>query len=117
MVSNASDDLPEPDRPVETMRGSRGRSRERLRALWPRAPRITPISDTRRESTGARMPKGGTDVRFLAGLRVCLSDTVGRGRWVPVIAQSHDALPLRSAMAVPEELSRILPVLFLVVLT
>src|SRR5699024_10042820 len=40
MVSKASDDLPEPDRPVTTINRSRGRSRSRFLRLWVRAPRM-----------------------------------------------------------------------------
>src|ERR1700712_3132359 len=38
MVSNASEDLPDPDRPVKTMSASRGRSRSTPRRLCSRAP-------------------------------------------------------------------------------
>src|SRR3954447_19747643 len=41
MVSNASDDLPEPDNPVNTINWSRGSTRSTLRRLCSRAPRIT----------------------------------------------------------------------------
>src|SRR5690606_10532053 len=41
MVSNASDDLPEPESPVKTMSRSRGRSRSTLRRLCSRAPEMT----------------------------------------------------------------------------
>src|SRR5690606_12214750 len=41
MVSNASEDLPEPDSPVKTIRRSRGSSRSIFRRLWVRAPRMT----------------------------------------------------------------------------
>src|SRR5690606_27844468 len=40
MVSNASDDLPEPDRPVITISLSRGRSRSMFLRLCVRAPRM-----------------------------------------------------------------------------
>src|SRR3546814_16112070 len=40
MVSKASDDLPEPDRPVITISRSRGRSRSMFFRLWVRAPRM-----------------------------------------------------------------------------
>src|SRR5690606_63946 len=40
MVSNASDDLPDPDRPVITISLSRGRSRSMFLRLCVRAPRI-----------------------------------------------------------------------------
>src|SRR4051794_29377380 len=38
MVSNARLDLPEPERPVTTIRRSRGNSSERFLRLWTRAP-------------------------------------------------------------------------------
>src|ERR1051325_7716735 len=38
MVSNASEDLPEPESPVTTMRRSRGISTEMFFRLWTRAP-------------------------------------------------------------------------------
>src|SRR4051795_5185708 len=41
MVSNASDDLPDPDRPVMTTRASRGRDSEMSRRLCSRAPETT----------------------------------------------------------------------------
>src|SRR5690606_9960507 len=44
MVSNASDDLPEPDRPVITISRSRGRSRSMFLRLWVRAPRMRMVS-------------------------------------------------------------------------
>src|SRR4051812_5895186 len=53
MVSKASDDLPEPDSPVNTMSLSRGSSNETLRRLCSRAPRITSLSDTPREYAGS----------------------------------------------------------------
>src|SRR5215470_10752641 len=46
MVSNASDDLPEPDRPVKTISLSRGSSRSTLRRLCSRAPRMVIESAT-----------------------------------------------------------------------
>src|SRR5690349_7595303 len=52
MVSKASEDLPEPDRPVNTMSRSRGRSSEMFRRLCSRAPRITRESDTRADPIG-----------------------------------------------------------------
>src|SRR4051794_25416362 len=46
MVSNASEDFPDPDKPVKTISVSRGSSMETLRRLCSRAPRITSLSDT-----------------------------------------------------------------------
>src|SRR5215467_11843045 len=69
MVSNASDDLPEPESPVSTMSLSRGRSRLMLRRLCSRAPRITRSSDTKIEPTRRVHPGGGTCVRLHAGAR------------------------------------------------
>src|SRR4030088_3241464 len=51
MVSNARDDLPDPDRPVKTMSRSRGRSRETLRRLCSRAPRTISLSDIGGQAT------------------------------------------------------------------
>src|SRR6185312_7462720 len=47
MVSKASEDFPEPDRPVNTIMASRGRSRSTLRRLCSRAP-----FTTRRDKSG-----------------------------------------------------------------
>jgi hypothetical protein len=41
MVSNASDDFPDPDSPVNTIRALRGRSRLTFLRLCSRAPRMT----------------------------------------------------------------------------
>src|SRR5918999_2390237 len=46
MVSKARLDLPDPERPVNTISASRGRSREMLRRLCSRAPRTTSRSVT-----------------------------------------------------------------------
>src|SRR5665811_1101768 len=46
IVSNASDDLPEPDNPENTMRASRGNSRSTPLRLCSRAPRTTNLSFT-----------------------------------------------------------------------
>src|SRR5580700_11852801 len=40
MVSKASEDLPEPERPVNTINRSRGKSRSIFFRLWVRAPRM-----------------------------------------------------------------------------
>src|SRR5690606_564813 len=47
IVSNASDDLPDPDSPVKTTMLLRGKSRSTLFRLCSRAPRTTRRSDTR----------------------------------------------------------------------
>src|SRR5437763_10270106 len=49
MVSKASKDFPDPEIPVNTIRRSRGSSRETSWRLCSRAPRITRTSDTDRE--------------------------------------------------------------------
>src|ERR1700747_3326837 len=41
MVSNANEDLPDPDKPVKTIRASRGSSRVRFLRLCSRAPWMT----------------------------------------------------------------------------
>src|ERR1700693_1083427 len=65
MVSNASDDLPEPETPVMTTRRLRGMSQEMLRRLCCRAPRIRRKSMGRGHSNGLRdadpqLPSDGT---------------------------------------------------------
>src|SRR2546430_2511413 len=45
MVSNASDDFPDPDRPVKTISWSRGSSRLTFLRLCSRAPRTISVSD------------------------------------------------------------------------
>jgi hypothetical protein len=45
MVSNASDDFPDPDRPVKTISLSRGSSSDRFLRLCSRAPRMRMVSD------------------------------------------------------------------------
>src|SRR4051812_23929644 len=74
MVSNASEDLPDPDRPVKTTRASRGRSRETSFRLCSRAPRTISRSFTedmlgaptdslcRTPKTGAGMARYGHDL-------------------------------------------------------
>src|SRR3954464_5798089 len=53
MVSNAKEDLPDPDKPVNTMRASRGSSRVRFLRLCSRAPWMTRESvPTEPECTG-----------------------------------------------------------------
>ena len=44
MVSNANDDLPDPDKPVITIRLSLGKSRSMFLRLWVRAPRMRMVS-------------------------------------------------------------------------
>src|SRR3954447_10376642 len=66
MVSNASDDFPEPESPVNTMSCSRGSSRSTLRRLCSRAPRIRivlEVSATRPMISGRAGNR--TDVRSL----------------------------------------------------
>src|SRR3954454_5951787 len=55
MVSNARLDLPEPDRPVNTISASRGRSRLTSRRLCSRAPRTI-----KRSATGSQHTSGGS---------------------------------------------------------
>src|SRR4051812_38323692 len=64
MVSNARDDFPEPERPVRTTMRSRGSSRETLRRLCSRAPRITSLSATAVRDYPGRpgRPRVGTSV-------------------------------------------------------
>src|SRR5579864_4257858 len=93
MVSNAREDLPEPDRPVNTISLSRGRSTETFWRLCSRAPRTTsrsliPIDPTE----PARVP-GRTHVRLR------------RSPWAPMEpAVAHPAVderPLASGARTP----------------
>src|SRR5690606_8607377 len=59
MVSNASEDLPEPDRPVITISLSRGRSRSMFLRLCVRAPRMRMNSIAIEEPAGGGWPSSG----------------------------------------------------------
>ena len=69
MVSNASDDFPDPDSPVKTIRRSRGSSIETFLRLCSRAPRTTSVSAIR--TIVARFGQLRTDVRY--GPRSCVA--------------------------------------------
>src|SRR6478735_2117260 len=60
MVSNAREDFPEPDRPVNTIMASRGRSRSTLRRLCSRAPLTTRRVMSGRFRTGRDGPASRT---------------------------------------------------------
>src|SRR5690606_8250027 len=62
MVSNASDDLPDPDRPVITISLSRGRSTSMFLRLWVRAPRILMASISGGSAEAMRQRKGTPDL-------------------------------------------------------
>src|ERR1700728_2057048 len=69
MVSKASEDLPEPERPVNTIKRSRGKSRSMFFRLWVRAPRIRifcmePIT-IRPESRAGKTPVPGIADAYL----------------------------------------------------
>src|SRR5436190_6165442 len=62
MVSKASEDLPDPDRPVKTMSESRGRSSETFFRLCSRAPRTMRRSATPVRTFLERSDRGGAPV-------------------------------------------------------
>src|SRR5690606_42063033 len=62
MVSKASEDLPDPDRPVKTMSESRGRSSETFLRLCSRAPRTMRRSATPVRTFLERSDRGGAPV-------------------------------------------------------
>src|SRR6185437_16016321 len=64
MVSKASEDLPEPDRPVITISRSRGRSRSMFLRLCVRAPRMRLVS--------MALGYGGSPLLYQAVQYVCL---------------------------------------------
>src|SRR6478609_1071107 len=73
MVSNAREDLPEPDRPVNTIMASRGRSRSTLRRLCSRAPLTT-----RRVMSGRfRTGRDGAASRTASGSTAEWTSTAG----------------------------------------
>src|SRR5215212_5827155 len=67
IVSNASDDLPDPDRPVNTIRESRGRSSEMSLRLCSRAPRMMSCSVTASPAVRAvrTVAVGPTSIRWV----------------------------------------------------
>src|ERR687897_347284 len=76
MVSKASDDLPDPDSPVNTISFSRGSSRLTFRRLCSRAPRITSESATASEAIGRAQPANGCSHRRTGVGRKCWSGQV-----------------------------------------
>src|SRR5918999_4037826 len=67
MVSKASEDLPDPDRPVKTMSESRGRSSETFLRLCSRAPRTMRRSATPVRTFLERSDRGGAPSFFRLG--------------------------------------------------
>ena len=67
MVSKASEDLPDPDRPVNTMSESRGRSSETFLRLCSRAPRTMRRSATPVRTFLEGSDRGGAPVLFRLG--------------------------------------------------
>src|SRR3954464_15015704 len=88
IVSNARLDLPEPDRPVNTIIASRGRSRLTSRRLCSRAPRMIRRSDM--------LPLGSEYVRQqrqkVRQRRLCPIRTPSR-RQPTTLARGYDILP------------------------
>src|SRR3954471_13625845 len=79
MVSKASDDLPDPDRPVSTTSLSRGRSRSMFLRLCSRAPRME-----------MNFPAAGA-AGAGAGRGIVLAIVEARGRWLSVEARQPAA--------------------------
>src|SRR3954454_21719899 len=103
MVSNASDDFPEPDSPVNTINWSRGSSRSTLRRLCSRAPRIT-IVLLDETATGRMIPgptPDRTDVRLSMGGRDEARDTAGVE--APEVSASLELREIRMARTELEE--------------
>src|SRR6476646_8403618 len=71
MVSKASDDLPEPDRPVMTVSVSRGISTSMFFRLCSRAPRTEIVCDAMRQSPFVQlvMPASDNDARSVRAMR------------------------------------------------
>src|SRR4030095_8300632 len=104
MVSNASDDFPDPDSPVNTIRALRGRSRLTFLRLCSRAPRMTRRSVAVRvvsswsggSATDSRFPIVGTGVT--PGVpRPFVADNARTPRAHRLAPQSTEALLLDAA--------------------
>src|SRR3546814_18621039 len=78
MVSKASDDLPEPDRPVITISRSRGRSRSMFFRLWVRAPRMRMVSIA---IGGGDLGNGGGGRRRIAAETESVTSPRFGGKW------------------------------------
>src|SRR3546814_8409129 len=78
MVSKASDDLPEPDRPVITISRSRGRSRSMFFRLWVRAPRMRMVSIA---IGGGDLGNGGGGRRRIAAEPESVTSPRFGGKW------------------------------------
>src|SRR3954451_20825665 len=95
MVSKASDDFPDPERPVKTISFSRGSSSETVWRLCSRAPRMTSLSDTSREYrcspvTGRGLRTGST--------RVHDEDLVPRAGRPRGVGKDAEAFKLRAVL-------------------
>src|SRR5437899_11206230 len=107
MVSKASDDLPDPDRPVKTISFSRGSSRVTFLRLCSRAPRITSVSDTaRRIAAGSAAPDVGghpeVDAREQPDERATGGREAGdRGRPVALRVERDESEPVESGLGHP----------------
>src|SRR5580765_3108040 len=99
MVSNASDDLPEPEIPVSTTSLSRGSSRLTLRRLCSRAPRITRRSDTRAEPIWRRWRIGEHMYRHSEWPLGPSSAVAVRGDSEPNVVEELNVLHLCRAVA------------------
>src|SRR5690606_13459615 len=85
MVSKASEDLPDPDRPVKTMSESRGRSSETFLRLCSRAPRTMRRSATPVRTFLERSDRGGAPVVLRLG---GATDNAGRIHGLTTIPDS-----------------------------
>src|ERR671917_610233 len=85
MVSKANEDLPEPDRPVMTVKVPRGMSRSKSLRLWVRAPRMRSgegLSNMRAPPPAASGRPGGVPVLFT--LYMTRGRAPGKGAGWPV---------------------------------
>src|SRR5579862_145346 len=109
MVSNASEDFPEPERPVKTISRSRGRSSETSWRLCSRAPRITslpeeappPAASTLGRLTVAARPVGS--FRRRAGVTVgsLAEANVRSARGLPGPPVGRSRVPAETPLTLP----------------
>src|SRR6266508_725928 len=97
MVSNASDDFPEPERPVKTIRRSRGSSRSTFLRLCSRAPRMVITSATAPVYRGGRP----SERMFGSGLR-----RLGRPIALPESSRAIESRLLPAAAGVEVRVTR-----------
>src|ERR1700761_8673424 len=117
MVSNASEDLPEPDRPVNTTSLSRGISRSTFFRLCSRAPRMViarvperlfcwrfalMISSMGTVPNGASMKRRADGSKFRSGRQRVQSERRKNGPRFPVPRENHQRFVAAGVLGMPD---------------